>query len=385
MTGNWRSPACLACGATNFEPVIDLGAVPALIGANWQDAQHARAATRGQLDLALCSGCGHVANQSFDPKMLDYDGTYDNSLHHSAVFRNYADVLAKRLVTTYGVRGRQIVEIGSGKGDFLKVLCRLGDNSGVGYDPTAESGSPQPGVRLVSEYYRPGSDLEPYDLLICRHVLEHLADPAAFLVSIRQAAPGGAVLYLEVPAAEFTFSPEDSWDCIYEHVSYFSADSLRSLVQRCGFTVLDGGRSFAGQFLWLDLKPGTSADAPVPADPAHLERVRLFGQHWHSVVQSWRDQLTERRRRGEAVVLWGAGAKGVAFLNAVDPKGKLAVVDVNPRKQDSYVPGTGHHVISPQELAGLRVTRVLITNPIYLGEISEQLRDLGIEAEVLTV
>jgi hypothetical protein len=59
------------------------------------------------------------------------------------------------------------------------------------------------------------------------------------------------------------------------------------------------------------------------------------------------------------------------------------VVDVNPRKWGRYLPVTAHRVDPPETLTELRPEAVIITNPSYRTEIAEELRRLGIEAELL--
>src|SRR5699024_9460055 len=86
-----------------------------------------------------------------------------------------------------------------------------------------------------------------------------------------------------------------------------------------------------------------------------------------------------------SVVLWGAGSKGVSFLAAVDPAGTMAVVDVNPRKAGTFLPGTGHAVSAPESLRGQQISCVLITNPAYRDEITHQVRDLGLDAAVVAL
>ena len=52
---------------------------------------------------------------------------------------------------------------------------------------------------------------------------------------------------------------------------------------------------------------------------------------------------------------WGAGSRGVQFLNLADPQRRLAaVVDVNPRKWGRYLPVTAHRVDAPETLSALR-------------------------------
>lgn len=377
--------SCLACGSATLGPLVDLGTSPVLTGALWDDQASAQGARRGPMRLTVCQQCGHVANEAFDATVVEYDVAYDNSLEHSPTFRRFAAELARRLVQDRGVRGRHILEVGSGKGDFLEVMCQLGGNTGTGYDPTVQPDRHIPGVRLVADYFRPGRDVEWYDLLVCRHVLEHLDDPAAMLRNLRSTAPDGSLFYLEVPSAEFNFGPDGRWDCIYPHVSYFSAQSLDALVRRCGFEVAASGRAFGGQFLWVEAHPGSVDTTPAGGVEEHLDRLDGFRRQWEATVRAWREQIALRTSAGEQLALWGAGAKGVTFLNAVDPDGQLVVVDLNPGKWGRYLPGTGHRVGPPSSLAGRAVSAVVVTNPAYRAEISAQLADMGVQADVVSV
>lgn len=378
--------ACLACGRETLQPLIDLGPTPALTGALWSDADAARDAQRGRLDLVVCSGCGHVANAAFDARLVQYGETYDASLHHSPTFRRFASDLARRLVEERGVTRGHVVEIGSGKGDFLEEICRLGHNTATGYDPTVQPDRTIPGVRLVADYFRPGQEVEEYDLLVCRHVLEHLEDPAELLLALRRSAPDGALFYLEVPSAEFNFGPDGMWDCIYPHVSYFSAASLEALVRRCGFTVERAGDAFDGQFLWVEVRPGEPG-LPHPGDGVfeHMERLESFRTLWAENVARWRRTIGHRAASGQQLVLWGAGSKGVTFLNAVDDGARLSVVDLNPNKWGRYLPGTGHLIEEPHSLVDRSVATVLITNAVYRDEIAAELRVMGVHADVVSV
>ncbi|WP_380165798.1 class I SAM-dependent methyltransferase [Jannaschia sp. R86511] len=374
--------SCRACGQPATEPLVDLGPAPALVGALWDDADGARGSVRGQLDLHVCRRCGHVQNDAFDATLIDYDVDYDNSLHHSPTFQRFADDLAHRLVDERGIRDSHVVEVGSGKGDFLAAMARLGDNTGTGYDPTVDPDLRVDGVTLVPDYFRPELHLEPYDLLVCRHVLEHLDDPATMLRALRDEASGeDPLFYLEVPSAEFNFGPEGMWDSIYPHVSYFSAQSLEALVSRCGLRVEASGTAFGGQFLWVEARPGRLDDTVPDGVAEHLALLAAFGERWRSTTRHWRDRIGADD--SDELVLWGAGAKGVTFLNAVDDGARLTVVDLNPNKWGRYLPGTGHRVQDPASLGERAVALVLITNPVYRDEISHHLEQIGVHADVV--
>ncbi len=86
------------------------------------------------------------------------------------------------------------------------------------------------------------------------------------------------------------------------------------------------------------------------------------------------------------VAIWGAGSKGVTFLNLMGADADLCVpVDINPQKHGLHVAGTGHRVAAPDELRGAGIQLVLVMNPVYAAEIAEMVRQLGITAEVVGV
>jgi SAM-dependent methyltransferase len=381
---------CPACDRAELQPMVDMGEVPALCGVTWEDAAEAVASPRGRMVLGYCPDCAYVYNEAFDAAVMEYDGRYDNTLHFSGTFRAYASGLAQRLAKSYDLAGKSVLELGCGKGEFLTDLCHVAGCRGTGYDVSYDGRSDDPAVTFVREYFPFDGTPQPYDFLVNRHVLEHLEDPFAFLVGLRQAVEGrDAYGYFEVPNGEYNFV-NAGWDCIYPHVSYFNAAALQRIVERAGFEVRVIGTSFDDQFLYVEVAGGTARGKTpwVAEDGDALERqlahVSAFGSRWPGIVADWRRWLGHRRVSEERAALWGAGAQGVAFLNAVDRDGGFsAVVDINPNKWGRHVPNTGHRIVPPEDLVGVGVTTVVITNPAYQAEIAKNLADLGIDAEIV--
>jgi hypothetical protein len=90
-------------------------------------------------------------------------------------------------------------------------------------------------------------------------------------------------------------------------------------------------------------------------------------------------------RRAGRVAIWGAGAKGVTFAGLVDPEAELidCVVDLNPRKQGCFIPGTGHPIVGPDELASRGVSTAVLMNPNYRRENEAILSRLGLNLELV--
>jgi len=74
------------------------------------------------------------------------------------------------------------------------------------------------------------------------------------------------------------------------------------------------------------------------------------------------------------VAIWGAGAKGVTLVDLCDPERRLVacVVDINPRKQGRFVPGTGHPIVAPETLREKGIRHVIVMNPNYEQEVTMQ-------------
>jgi SAM-dependent methyltransferase len=390
-----QQTACPVCAGADTIPLVDMPGMPVLCNELWDTQEGARHAPRGDIRPTLCRTCSHIFNSAFDPDAIHYAQSYENSLHFSPRFQQYAQALVSRLVSTYDLRHKTVLEIGCGQGEFLSMLCAAGDNQGIGFDPSysperaAAASTSQ--ITFVPELYSEKTAHYAADLICCRHVLEHIQHPRAFVTSLRRALADSphTVVYMEVPNVRFMLEDLSIWDFIYEHYSYFSARSLARLFHEGGFRVLRLEEAYRGQFLALDAMPG-----PAPADAPAQERVPhanagepdAFAQVFQQKIQEWKDRLATFAQEGKRVAIWGAGSKGVTFLNLLQTAAPIdTVTDINPHKQGKFIAGTGHQITAPDYLVERRPDVVIIMNPIYRPEIEQQLANWGLNPQVLSV
>jgi SAM-dependent methyltransferase len=369
--------------------------VPTHCNVLWPTREAALKAHRGTITLAFCEACGHVFNRAFDPKVMEYTQAYENSLHFSPRFQQYADALAARLVERYGIRNTDVIDVGCGKGDFLAMVCEHGNNRGFGFDPSyvPENMAPDKAARMtiVQDFYSTKYSGTKADLITCRHVLEHIQHPRDFVNNVR-ATVGDRVktiVFFEVPNVMYTLKDLGIWDLIYEHCSYFTVPSLREVFRACGFNVKELHELYEGQFLGIDTvattEPAQGFDPATGPDVRLVdEYVRKFADEYAAKVKLWKGRLDEWTGKGKKVAVWGGGSKGVTFLNVLQPGTTVGcMVDINPRKQGMFVSGTGQAVVGPQDLVGYKPDVVVIMNPVYKEEITRQLEALGLRPEVL--
>jgi SAM-dependent methyltransferase len=380
--------ACPSCGDSSGEVLLEFPRVPINCSELHWTAARALGAPTGSLRLVLCPACGYVSNQDFDPDALSYDAAYENALDFSPSFREYLDHLATELIDRLDLHGRTVVEIGCGQGSFLAALCRGDGNRGYGFDPGFRADLELPGsVEIATQMFDPALIPVRGDLYCARHVLEHIPEPLEFLRKLRPVvAERGATLYIEVPAGEAVFGGDSSFDLNYPHVSYFSAPALVGLMRSAGFTVDRVDHRFGGQFLSVEARVTDAGSAPVP--PAEIARfvdqARSAAASLDERLAAARARIDEARTRERNIALWGAGAKAVTFLALLERRVD-AVVDINPRKRGSFVPGSGVAIDQPDALAAYEPEVVFVLNRMYRGEIAEMLAAESVNSEVVVV
>ena len=389
---------CPVCGSTVTSKFLDIRGVPVFCNVLLDSREEALKAAMGDIDLVFCRPCGHVFNSAFDPVRMRYSPRYENSLHYSPAFREYVGGLARRLVSTYDLRNKDIIEIGCGKGDFLRLLADAGNNRCLGFDPSFDPHRNGQGTRserfsvVQDEYTEKYSDC-PADFIVCRQVLEHIIDPRRFLKTIRRAIGDRpqAVVFVEVPNVMFTLKDFGIWDLIYEHCGYFTAASLRRLFVETGFNPLTVSEAFGGQYLCIEGKPSFQKKI-FQTTPDHIStetmdgHVNGFADRYRQQISKWRKEIAGLRRSGTKTVVWGAGSKGVTFLNVLKAvSGIDYVVDINPHKHGYFVPGTGQNIVPPEFLQKYHPDKIIVMNPVYFDEIRKMYINLNYPIEFVQV
>jgi SAM-dependent methyltransferase len=383
---------CRVCASTRVQPFIQRGATPVHQNLLCRDQPSAIQIGRGDITMAVCAECGFIFNSAFEVSRLRYGNDYDNNQLSSPSFTSYLEELARYLVDRAGVRNRRIVEVGCGRGDFLRQLIRADNgNVGCGFDPSYTGPASELGGRLSFQpryFDGPGQGLCA-DVVICRHVIEHIEQPLDLLRTIRRALGDSrdARVFLETPCVEQILKNRFVWDFFYEHCSLFSAASLATAMQQAGFKVDNIKHVFGGQYLWLEGRPDGSVEREITRDSGELPALaRQCGAAEARMIAVWKQRVASLAGKGR-VAAWGAGAKGVTFLNLVDPARQWleCVVDLNPNKQGCFVAGTGHPIVSYKELIPLEISTAIVMNHNYLEESRRLLQRAGISVELVSL
>ena len=380
--------ACPACGSHKYFDFYHIEGVPVHVGFLWPSRQSARRAPTADIVLSFCTLCTYIWNRAFDPGKMSYGPEYEVSLHHSPTYQAFLEQQVARLTRQYMLHNKTVLEIGCGTGHFLEMMCRAGNNTGIGIDPCAPATyNGRARIRFLQEAYDERHKGVNGNFIGLRQIFHVIERPQAMLRVLRQNITPelSPVIYVEVPNGCYVIERIMQWMVFYEQVAYYTPASLTALFRRCGFRVLDLSPCYVdGQYLSLEATLGSSGIQAGTPTKIGQDQLVAFTLRASQCVARLRRKLTIYAEQGKIIVSWGSAGRGITFLNAVRPQIDY-VVDVNPERQGYYIPVTGQQVISPSDLPQVNPDVIVLTNSTYASEIKQHVQRLGLEPDYISI
>ena len=386
---------CPACGGADLESFYQINDVPAHSCLMLPTRDAALAFPRGDIELAFCRDCGFISNIRFDVSLNKYSPAYEETQAFSPRFMRFVNDVCDDQIAKYGIGpGISVLEIGCGKGEFLVALCERSGCRGIGLDPgyrperTQSSASPR--IRFIRDFYGPSYSHLQADYVCCRHTLEHIGPVRDFVTLVRQTIGDRrhVNVFFELPDMERVLEHGVFWDIYYEHCTYFTRGSLARLFRDTGFEVLELYKAYGGQYLMLEARPTpgpTQARLPQESDLERTARlVDDFQDRVAAQLQELQDIVSNARREGKTIAIWGSGSKCVSLIGSLRMGEELtAIVDINPHKHGKFLAGSGREILSPEGLRTLQPDIVLLMNSIYTEEVRNDLNTRGLRPRLV--
>ena len=370
---------CPVCQAPEAVPVLK--ALAPIFMATPQE-RHLDASYFSEFDLVRCGRCGHLFNRSFGTELAGRmygDVAITNVPVDPSMIARLHDLLS--WIELESFQGRSILEIGSGSGHLARILATMVKTVTV-IEPSSyltKKLLPEDNITLLSGIFPHADCPAQVDMVICRQVIEHVADPLGFIRAVRAVLPLGGRAYLEVPDAAYIENHAAFADTHLQHVQYFSQAHFQELAEQCGLKPLRV----------LDIKDGHDFGVLFEAvEPRNVTfsthvAVDLGGRFEGRIAAACR---TLRSLTGKTA-LYGATAQGQSFLNAVGSDVRFqAVFDDNESyagwalyNQQAMVPCR-----KPEAAALAEYDGIVITAYLHDTVIAAKLRKLGFSGQIWT-
>lgn len=381
-----KQPKCRFCGEPLNTVFVDLGMQP--LSNSYVELKNANKGEKTYpLKTYVCDKCRLVQLQEYEsPDAIFSDYAYFSSYSSSwlAHAKEYVELMTERFSLS---ADKFIVEIASNDGYLLQYFNEKGFKT-LGIEPAANVAAEarKKGVDTLVEFF--GTELaaklsknRKADLLLGNNVLAHVPDINDFVAGMKIMLAADGVITMEFPSL-LELMQKNEFDTIYhEHFSYLSFSTVKEIFASHGLRLFDvenlstHGGSLRIYACHANAEYETSAN--VKEQLAREEQAGLlrgsaysdFAEQVKETKYKLLEGLIELKRAKKTIVGYGAAAKGNTLLNYCGIKNDFIdyVVDKNPHKQNTLLPGSHIPVYSPD--------KILATKPDYVLILPWNLRD----------
>ena len=403
---------CIACGKLLPEQsLFELTSAPA----SAQDIPDAKEVQQDEgvtLHLRQCGCCGLV---QFDCEPVSYYRDVIRAGGGSSTMRELRTSQYRHLIETYHLEGKTFFEAGGGRGEFLKFLQEFPvEIYGMEHKADLVETAQAEGLHVWREFperedqrfgHSPEASMlqesgwsvpeKPFDVFLSFNFLEHQPRPDVMLKAIWNNLAEDGMGLVTVPSLEYILEKESYYELIRDHIAYYTFDTLRALLNHCGFEVLEEemiNRDTLSMVVRKTAMPETDADVSAAGSvqsgtPSGATIIAPLTEGYKIVTGEVR-ALTDRLvREGRRLAMWGASHQGFTLASTSELGKHLAyIIDSAPFKQGRFAPASHVPIVAPDHYFEDPVDAVLIVAPGYTDEIAGIIKTrFGGKVEIMTL
>ena len=280
------------------------------------------------------------------------------------------------------IKNKNVLEIGAHAGAFL---CHLNKFYACNcfYDELSEEARKILSSQKGLKDFRVNKS-KKIDLIVLRHVLEHIFDLKSFLNNLKNILATEGSLYIEVP--DWTY-----YDCytdplIFEHLSQFNSQNISRLLEKNGFFIEAQEKSICAE------DPATPNRviriiAKLDSHKDNLSLKNKFQDFASKQLLGWINELNKiiNKNKQKKIALYPASHLTFdALLNSNLQKANvIGMYDLNEKKHGKSFLNT--RVFKPEKLKVDNPDIIFIFTLAYEPEIRESFNRMGLKSEIISI
>lgn len=336
----------------------------------------------------VCDECKLVQTADFAAadELFTSDYAYFSSYSSSWLThaKNYVEMISQKLCLD---ATSQVIEIASNDGYLLQYFQEK-NIPAIGVEPcqSVANVAIKKGIDTRVEFFSENfaKTLPKADLILGNNVLAHVPDINDFIAGVSVALKESGTVTFEFPHL-LNLIELNQFDTIYhEHYSYLSLIFVKTLFEKHNMEIYDveelptHGGSLRIYGAHCNKKEISKNVHNLLNKEVSLKSIQTYKDYAQKVCNTKRKilkTLIELKTQGKIIVSYGAAAKGNTLFNYCGIRNDFIdyAVDLNPHKQNTYLPGVHIEVKSPEEIKKSKPDYIIITPWNLKNEIKKQL------------
>ena len=350
---------CRVCKSNCFDsPLLRYTNMPSS-AQGFPDLKSLKNDNGSDLNLFQCSSCGLV---QLSEKPVSYYKEVIRASSFSSEMKRFRSEQFVSWVDKYNLKGKSILEVGCGRGEYLSILkqTEVSLAHGIEYSKESVSSCINSELSVTKGFFGDENFVLPkqkYDGFICLNFMEHWPNPNKVLAHLKKNLSEDAIGIVEVPNFDMILKQGLYSEFISDHLFYFTKDTLTFMLNYNGFEVIECS------VIWHDYILSAVVRKRKRIDLSLLKSRKL---NVETELNSFIDKFEKKE-----VAIWGAGHQSLAVMSLAKLENKIRyVVDSAPFKQGKYTPATHFPIVAPIELVNNPVKAVIIIAASYSNEVA---------------
>ena len=319
--------------------------------------------TLNNLSIYQCSFCG-VTQHNSNPV------SYYKDVIRATAFSKQMEIFRikqiKSWINKYDLYQKNIIEVGSGRSEFMEIFNKLNHSSIYGIENSTQNFlyAKEKGYRVYKGYLGDSKFKKinkKFGAFTCFSFMEHWPNLNQCFINLHSILTSQAIGLIEVPNLDLIMEKQIYTEFTIDHIFYFSPKTLKLVFEMNGFDVISVNK------IWHDYI------LSAVVQKREIKNLNYFKEKKQKINKSINELI--KKFGIDKTTIWGAGHQSISIISQSGVYKKLSfIVDSAVFKQNLYIYGLNTIVLPPEVIKTKGIDTVIIIAAGFSDEIAKILK-----------